>query len=167
MRTAVIDRIETDAEETLRQVFSDINILRLPVNINEILNYYNLTLQRVQFEDSEVSGTFDRPDSRISINAEDRPWRQAFTAAHELGHYKLHADAETETFYRMDMPKVDGVSQLDPKEQEANWFAASILMPRTLLINFWSLTKDIEKLADIFGVSPSAMRYRLKNLKLI
>ena len=40
-------------------------------------------------------------------------------------------------------------------------------MPKKLILKYWELTQDIEKLAQIFGVSPSAVYFRLKNLQLI
>ena len=53
------------------------------------------------------------------------------------------------------------------EEQEANWFAASLLMPEKLLKHYFSITNDADKLATIFGVSPTAVYYRLKNLGLL
>jgi Zn-dependent peptidase ImmA (M78 family) len=163
-----IDRIEKTAEETLQEVFGDdLNALMLPVNINELLESNNLELEKVFFQDPDVSGSFERASNRIRINVKDPAWRQAFTAAHELGHYRLHSDADVETLYRMDLPKAGGMSQLDDREQQANWFAASLLMPKPLVIKFWGLTRDVSRLAEIFGVSISAMQFRLKNLGLI
>ena len=74
-----IDRIEDLAEDTLRQVFGDLKLVKLPININEIVNFNNLVIEKVHFRDPDVSGSFDRGKSRIRINDSDNTWRQAFT----------------------------------------------------------------------------------------
>ena len=61
------------------------------------------------------------------------------------------------------------MTELDEKdqEQEANWFAASLLMPKNIFIRFWTIIKDIDELASRFEVSNQAAYYRLKNLGMI
>jgi Zn-dependent peptidase ImmA (M78 family) len=59
-------------------------------------------------------------------------------------------------------------------EKEANYFAANILMPENIVkdyiekndIDFYE-DLDIQKMAKAFGVSSSAMTYRLINLGVI
>lgn len=165
---AKIAEIEEESTAALREVFGSLDAIKLPVDITKLIQENGLTLQKVHFQDPAVAGTFDRTNLRIRVNDEDPSWRQAFTAAHELGHFKLHQAAEEETFYRLDIPKAsDGTSQLDANEQQANWFAASVLMPAEVVRRLWKLSNDPDRLADVFGVSSSAMRYRLINLGLL
>lgn len=101
--------------------------------------------------------------------------RQYFTLAHELGHYYLHKEhlisndiivddgdlGTSSMLYRID------TNTSTEMEREANNFAASLLMPKKLVRTAWEELKDIEELARIFKVSPSAMSIRLERLHLI
>ncbi|MCQ2097650.1 MAG: ImmA/IrrE family metallo-endopeptidase [Fibrobacter sp.] len=83
------------------------------------------------------------------------PIRDRFTIAHEIGHYFLHSFAGEKKICanRRDSNRV---------EWEANWFAASFLMPKYLIDEMSSPNES--KLADAFGVSEEAASYRLKNI---
>lgn len=128
----------------------------------------------------------------IMINKDiDNLGRKNFTIAHELGHYFLSHDLHNNrgfcTVSDMDPEK----HQIDPIEREANYFASCFLMPEekiksaflTILENrsrkkikefllvkndytfgIWLLIKD--ELTKRYGVSETALRYRLKQLKL-
>jgi hypothetical protein len=52
-------------------------------------------------------------------------------------------------------------------EEEANFFAAEILMPENVVREAYSKNDNLNDLADFFSVSTEAMFYRLKNLSLI
>lgn len=53
-------------------------------------------------------------------------------------------------------------------EQEANYFAMSLLMPEKLVKIAWEeLSKDLSYCAKVFGVSNELMFYRLQSLDLI
>src|SRR3989339_845568 len=157
--------IESSAQDVLLSVFGNIDSVELPIKISEILEKYNFNLQKGKFKDDSVVGIYDKQNSTIYVNVDDPYPRQVFTVAHELGHYFLHADKHQEIYYRKELTRLDGENP--PQESEANWFAASLLMPKKLILKYWELTQDIEKLAQIFGVSPSAVYFRLKNLQLI
>ena len=108
----------------------------------------------------------------IGINKRHHKNRQRFTAAHELGHYLLHA-SEGDSFF------VDKSYHRSPlssagtnkHEIEANRFAANLLMPKAFLIQDASelelMDKDIYELAKNYGVSEEAMALRLAKLRLI
>jgi len=161
-KTAEIDAKTVDI---LADVFGDTEKIDVPINLSKVLEKYKIDLEYGKFPSNDISGAFDRSSNRIYISEDDVYHRQAFTLAHELGHIILHADKDKEIFYRyqtFNLEKENGV-----EETEANWFAASLLMPKTIILKFWILTKDVNKLADIFGVSNSAMFYRLKHLGLL
>jgi len=164
-----ISRAEEAAEEVIIQSFGSIDFLGLPVDLNVILDRLALTLKIGDFGEDEhyqnVSGAFDRNSSTIFISNKDTQERQAFTVAHEIGHFKLHQEVNTELFYRNYMWQFDN-PDLAKQETEANWFAASLLMPREAVKKLWD-GHDVDGLARVFGVSKSAMYYRLKNLRLI
>lgn len=79
----------------------------------------------------KLGGLIDRQRNYIAIAENNRPSTILFTAAHELGHFILHEDL----VMHRDLP-VDGTQSLahqDPKEREANYFAACFLMPPNLM----------------------------------
>jgi Zn-dependent peptidase ImmA (M78 family) len=51
--------------------------------------------------------------------------------------------------------------ETDPMEQEANGFAANLLVPEFLLRRYYHWAPE-EEAAAIFGVSAEVMRYRLQ-----
>lgn len=99
---------------------------------------------------------------QIVVNGQDAPSRQRFTLAHE---YKHVIDATThETTYR----DIGGYSAHEQAEDVCDYFAGCLLVPKTLLKSAWADgTQDTKTLARIFGVSPAAMRVRLRQTGLI
>lgn len=111
---------------------------------------------------------------RIFIHEWDNENRKTFTLAHELWHYFLHseylkqngiiADSDDNILYRWTMPLSDDRKIL---EEEANYFAAELLMPEETVRKAREREKNPADLAKIFGVSLLAMSYRLDNLNLL
>jgi len=110
-----------------------------------------------------ISGQFSLEEEGpvIRYNSKEPPMRQRFTVAHEIGHYALgHGD------YFRDPIRNFSTRNFDPKEAQANRFAAELLMPEIAvsgLIRERGIT-DVKALAREFQVSEAAMMYRLKNL---
>lgn len=127
----------------------------------------------------------------ILVNADDPLPRRRFTAAHELGHYLLHflprlqaaRDVETylvqddssETVREGDKPADDKALSLPEMEQQANRFAADLLMPETVCrtasaqyaARFATTPRFLEHhLARDLLVSRAAMDLRLRSLGL-
>ncbi len=96
----------------------------------------------------------------IEYNVMEPPVRQRFTVAHELGHHVLghtNSPRDAGNFY----------SSGDPKERQANRFAAELLMPEAFVRHYYSSGfASVASLAQLFGVSKDAMGYRLINLGL-
>lgn len=103
--------------------------------------------------------------AEISVNPKEPVLRQRFTIAHELGHWALeHGNA----LFR-DSPEQFRTSQRDPREVEANRFAAELLMPEEAVnaaIVDVGIT-DIVRLSNLFAVSQLAMKIRLEQLQWI
>ncbi len=96
------------------------------------------------------------------FNRDEISYRTRFTLAHELGHVVLgHVTDERS-------PKRDTTfANDDPDERYANAFAAALLMPEKFVRKLYRSARDIQQLAEAFGVSTAAMRFRLKNLGII
>lgn len=107
------------------------------------------------------------PKLYCRFNASESKERQRFTIAHEVGHYALGHMAG-KTLFRDTTETFTG-RVYDVVEVEANKFAAELLMPESLVKS--AIEQDgiqtINQLANRFGVSASAMRWRLVNLGLL
>jgi Zn-dependent peptidase ImmA (M78 family) len=112
----------------------------------------------------------------IGVNSLHKTKRQRFTIAHEIGHLVLHLDDDFHIDERFPIGFRDEVSGLavEPKEIEANQFAAELLMPlewlakdiQQLRLDFES-EEALEELAERYGVSIQAMTIRLSSLGVL
>lgn len=159
-----INTIEAKAQEILLTVFKDESAFNLPIDIPKIAKTLDLSLKEGNFVSEEVLGAYDKASKTIYVSKSDTYERKVFTIAHEMGHFVLHSTKEKETFFRKDLILADKEER--EEEKEANCFAANILMPKGTLIRYLELTKNIERLADLFGVSQSALLLRIKTLGL-
>src|SRR5260370_4459521 len=129
--------------------------------------------------EGDVSGFLyrDNANTVIGVNTHHAPVRQNFTTAHELGHLLLHDQEQLHVDHDFRVRLRDDVSSqgTDEAEREANFFAASLLMPKRLLeedlvsVHYVNLLDDdfLHDLARKYGVSVQALVNRLKNLSYI
>lgn len=104
----------------------------------------------------------DKP--KIYLNKDRPAVRKKFTLAHELGHYVLHRD--TQRKYRIDTVDYSKDDDTTREETEANYFAASLLVPEDKLRSILALSKgNIDIAAEYFGVSKPVIENRIKWLK--
>ncbi len=110
----------------------------------------------------KISGFCDFVEERIYVNENDSLGRQMFTMAHELGHWILHRDffLREPDLYPV-LPRFQKTEKTNVFEIEANYFAARLLVPDTLLNPVKNTPVSI--LADIFCVSREMMENRLGN----
>lgn len=164
-----MSRIPTQAALQTRNFAAAMKInAGLPVNVEAIVIHYGIRVEYVVMED-DLSGYIENRPSGwlIGVNRYHAPTRQRFTLAHELGHYILHRERigigekiEDKMLLRTESFGVQ-------VEEEANEFAAELLMPAqefTALIR--SSDGKIDKIAAFFGVSLAAARYRATKLGL-
>lgn len=134
-----------------------------PIPVFEIAEQFGVDVIFTDFGSNSdvVAGFCDFKEKQIVVNDDLKFGRKMFTIAHELGHWILHkeffeSDPESYTvFPRFQNPKKN------PFEQEANCFAAQLLVPVHLLTPV--KTAGVSRLADIFCVSREMMEFRLKN----
>lgn len=139
----------------------------LPVDVTSIAKQIGITFKTNNKLAASESGYIRIDDDSnviCVINESNIETRQRFTIAHEIGHFVLGHLQGAKKLYRDTRKELNGDG--DFREIEANNFAAQLLMPDIVidwLINEESIT-SVATLADKLNVSPSAMRYRLKNL---
>ena len=149
-----------------------------PVDVRKIASQLGLRVVEEKLEE-DVSGALVSNPQRavILVNANHSRNRKHFTIAHELGHHVLRHQFEEGGHVHVDRGNYISLrgtrasEGVDPKEVEANWFAASLLMPATLIrehvekIGARALhDQHVIRLAKKFLVSEQAMTIRLSTL---
>jgi Zn-dependent peptidase ImmA (M78 family) len=115
----------------------------------------------------EVAGALWREggSAMIWINGRQAVERQRFTVAHELGHlYCRHDDTTVDTAATL------SAAERDPREVQANAFAAELLAPRAgvvAMVGGQPALDDLVRLAAHFGVSTLAALNRCRTLGLV
>lgn len=151
------------AENAALRLLNEAGLYEPPVNPVEIARALGVKVNFVRFSGSSdgVAGLYDPATDSILVNMEEAGVRQTFTVAHELGHRVLHkAWAESDSYKVLwrDSKRYSN----DRWEQEANKFAATLLMPRGMVEDYKNLS--LGTFAKIFAVSEQAAGYRLQNL---
>lgn len=118
--------------------------------------------------DHSLSGLLLPGRGEIWVNAGEAqkwPTRRRFTIGHELGHFCLHHAAGAPVWCRTGCLEHEirpaALPPLPPEEQEANAFAAALLMPAHLVRAHYRSGMDFFAFCDRFGASGSAMGKRL------
>lgn len=160
-------KIERFIETTLMEH----NIVKPSVPIDKLVKKSNVSLK---FGDlGEVSGLLVRTGNSATIGVNDQHprTRQRFTIAHEFAHFLLHTgiSAHYDRDYRVNYRSAESSQATNIEEIEANFFAASILMPKKFLdadeaILALDDDTEVQRLAGRYDVSRHAMSLRLANL---
>ncbi len=158
----------------VRQLLAESGIKEAPVPVTRIAKACGARISHDSL-DGDLSGFLylKNKQALIGVNTHHAPVRQNFTIAHELGHFLLHNQEEqihVDHGFRGFRRNTLSAEGTDANEREANFFAASLLMPEEFL------EKDIDDEVDLFdddflynlarkyGVSTQALVNRLKNL---
>lgn len=169
-------------EDIAWEIVSNQNLTNPDIPVKKIAKKLNVAV--IEYDlGSEMSGilVINKSHGTIGINPAHSEQRKKFTIAHELGHFILHKNEHNDVFvdkdfivkYRSSKPYTEVELR---QEQEANAFAAALLMPKELILaelaknNYYSNLSEVEVidiLAISFKVSVPAMTYRLSNLNLL
>lgn len=141
------------------QLLEHFEIRTPPIDVDYIASRLEVYVHRVSGMAFAGAVNSNRRGAHIFISKKDHPWRQRFTIAHELGHLMLHRDGS--------LHHRDTTFAGSPAEQQANRFAADLLMPRAMMPTaMTSSGGSIKRLARLFDVSEAAMSVRVGNLGL-
>ncbi len=178
----------------VEQLLDAHNLYAVPVDVAHIATALNVQIHNDTAAADNLSGFLLRDVNNrralIGVNSTHTPTRKRFTVAHEIGHLLLHegevlhVDQRNGIDLGFRIKRRDLASSLgtDEEEQEANFFAAELLMPSSLLEADLleikaAMPEDegealedevlVEKLAVRYEVSVQAMTLRLTNLGLI
>jgi Zn-dependent peptidase ImmA (M78 family) len=175
-------RSRREIEDCVQQLLRKHHISQPPVPVDAIATAEGLPILETSLA-GDVSGALVRSRGLIGIavNSQHHPNRRRFTIAHELAHFLLnHEGKENHIDWQFTVIRRDGVSSeaSDSQEMEANFFAATLLMPKELIRSDLAENlgyngepsaseSEIQKLARKYQVSDTALRYRLMNLGLL
>lgn len=136
-------------------------IVEPPVNPIEIARDLNTGVSFVELNPDlqNISGFYDAEEDCIFVNVDEAPVRQTFTIAHELGHRILHSEWARSSAYKV-LLRDQAAQSKDIYEQEANTFAANLLVPRFMLDSYWNIAST-EDLSKLFAVSVSVIKNRI------
>jgi Zn-dependent peptidase ImmA (M78 family) len=112
--------------------------------------------------------TFIEPGVKsIGVNSAQPPTRRRFSIAHEIGHY-LHGHEDYDESKVLVEERRGSLSAYDRQEQEANEFAAELLMPLFLLRqDVRGAEIDVPALGRRYQVSEQAMWIQLFDHRLV
>ena len=149
----------------------------LPIDVHKLAKHLGLTVIE-QDLGPDVSGLLisGKGTAIIAVQESQSEQRKRFTIAHECGHHALghqfgDGQVHVDNGFVITPRNSKSETGADPKEVEANQFAAAVLMPSTLLERELSSRAmhqleedDVTKLAEVFNVSIQAMTIRLTSL---
>lgn len=183
--------IEERAEALIKQYSQEIKPMKSPPipvdNIVERLLNYQLCYENL---DDDILGCLCIKENLVVINKQANDVRFTFTCAHEIGHWALHKDylkTDEKQIFLFDMEiKPSIICRINGKgneEWQADYFAASLLMPSMMFSKKYRETLDnygvqneslddflssqlVSDLAKIFDVSKQSVKIRIDNLGL-
>lgn len=112
-----------------------------------------------------VNTQFNNPDGEDDVIFK----KSRFITAHEYAHYKLHMPPNRSFYAHRDSSKRN-----TPQEQEADFFARSLLMPRKEFSIYYKIAQEIgnndkiftmKSLSKLFGVTTKKIRERITDLE--
>lgn len=143
------------------ELLEETGVSHPPINPISMAREQGFDVKFVSFSGdfSQVSGFYDPDEEAIYVNKNESPLRQTFTIAHELGHALLHKDWVGSDDYKVFWRDPERNND-DPHEKEANAFAAHLLVPRSLLDQYYRRLSESD-LSKLFAVSVPAIKNRL------
>ena len=147
--------------ETLSSIYSNHEVIE---DIQEVANTFNLQIKSCSFKSNfeDINAVLDKDKKIIFINNNCKLEKINFAIAHEIGHYVLHKEqlSEGQCF----LSRSSDGHNAELIEQEANFFAANLLMPENIMRACMYFGYSNKEMARKFHVSEKAIRTRRNNL---
>jgi len=150
----------TKAESSAEELVFDLG-LTLPIIPEDVCNELNSDLFSVSYQEEHLSSPNfcgisigDETGAKILVNAAiENRGRKNFTAAHEIGHVMMHIQTGIQSEFECTNNDISGRENTNKLyEKEANEFASSLLMPKSLIAKpiiqndlSWQLIQSIYK----------------------
>ena len=156
---------ETTAARNFGEKIARTNSIKTPpVDIFDLVqNKYGIKIREISL-DNDISAIVDLNKQDITLNKDKHIYHKRFTLAHELGHILLKHNQRKWT----DFSNYITDSNPDkPLEEEANAFAAGLLMPKYLLTQYLKKGYSPKNLSHLFQVSEQSLWYSISAYKLL
>jgi Zn-dependent peptidase ImmA (M78 family) len=157
------------ARNQARKLLTQFELTKPPVAVEKIARQLGIKLVDHRF-DSDISSLLVCKADQfiICVNESHHLNRRRFSVAHEIGHFMLHRDEAP--YFHKDVGiyfRANSADLPDPKEVEANQFAAEILIPLTMIRKDLSASPPptASELAKKYQVSEQAMTFRLASIR--
>ena len=165
-------------EQSARQLIKCARITTLPINVLKVAEALGFAIYKTDLKDGIRGAMVDSDRAFVDdkkrvivVPNEDSLKKIFFTVAHEIGHFCLHCN-DQENFYMRETIHKD--EQTEAMENEADLFAATLLMPEELFRNYVesvrykynsrkSLMNDI---CETFCVEQDAVERRFTELNI-
>lgn len=176
--------------QVVEKLLINCEIYEPPVDVFVVAKFLKAEVVQQQHTDDELSGFLykdpHKSEAIIGVNKCHHINRRRFTIAHELGHLMLHSFTDV----HIDKSGSGGIGLvrlrhklahegIDSDEVEANYFAAELLMPSSMLerdvkdiqnieaLNEKDSKAVLDDLAKKYQVSSQALNIRLVKLGLL
>ena len=179
-----------DVKKIVDYIIENLEIHEVPVNVWQIARHLGLEVLEANFKNKNVSGSIIVADAipkilekfntnkAIILNRNENSKVQAFTVAHELGHYVMDISGTSSFFENYHISK-EKKEPLNDKEQlrktmedRADKFAAMLLMPEKEFIEYYenSILKNTneiyEEMSNKFMVPVEGVKKRFEELNI-
>ncbi|MEK5175131.1 ImmA/IrrE family metallo-endopeptidase [Heyndrickxia sp. FSL W8-0496] len=168
------DDVVKEITETACELYESIKPLHLYTDDKFFLQYNSINAVKILLKHNEIhlhkknfrldsfSGLLfiDELGSTIVVNENHISSRQLFTVAHELGHFYLHRNLQSEFLDNGTNENIYSKSGLII-EQQANLFASEILVPNEVLEKMLKYKVNFFKIAKTIGISLEALKWRI------
>jgi Zn-dependent peptidase ImmA (M78 family) len=130
-----------------------------PEQLNELPNDVRQRLQQDHSDAWSAITVSDGKNHLVVLNPTHAPTRTNSSLAHEIAHVLLGHEPSI----MFVMPQSDIVLRTHNKEQEdeANWLAGCILLPRDALLRVRRIGLTDDQICVEYGVSPAMLRFRI------
>jgi Zn-dependent peptidase ImmA (M78 family) len=167
-------------ENLALDIIAQSKITKPPIPVDQVAQKAGVVVTELEIGE-DISGmlVISEGGAVIGINSIDVAYRKRFAIAHELGHFFLHKD-KNQLFLDKDFlvkwrnPNSNSnyTAEEVVQEQEANAFAASLLIPKSYIEiamatrQFKNLNENdlFTELAKLFAVSIPAIAFRMTNI---
>lgn len=153
--------VEAYADQCRRKAMQN----KLPINVDLVASCLGIRQRSGRYPFAGRIYAESSGQLVMDLNADDLPARQRFTCAHEVIHTAFPGFV-VESRYRTDI-QVGAHDRREPEESLCDYGAASLLMPRELVVGAYSVAgglRDVERLAADADVSLEAAANRLLSL---
>ena len=158
--------IERKAQSLLEDFYHrPVTVYDTPIPVERIAEFLDYEIDIIEdgpFFKSDILGgiVFDDRVIQVASTVADHEGRYSFTIAHEIGHHILHREIYLARKENEEQPAMCREKGRKPKaEQQADRFAAAILMPIDLLeqaIDRSGLKKALKNLTSVYDARQSA-----------